>query len=471
MERSRRDWLLLAAIGAGWLLLARLLANESARYLPRALARQLTLHSFLSLVLVVATVVGLGACFLLLARPREDLGLTRPRVSAIALAALVGPLVLVASAWLGYRLALPTLMAEIARGGRQAAQSNTGQFGRALVQTHAATTIVWAIVLTPVAEELIFRGAIWSALARLTRPFAVAAPRSLPPELVSRGPLAGVGAWVRRVMMQGGLATLGTAGLFAWMHADQQGGAGIVRVVQTATLGVALGTARQASGTLWAPMALHAVFNLLTIAKLRKWFVSTIWPKPLPIATLYWQIAAVCLILIVLLLASRLASLRHARAHASVWIDRPREQVFALLAQPDSFARIWSGKGPFAGASMTEIVSEGGLCSGALRRVHLNDDSISEERVTALDPPGLQAYALLRSFPPPVGLLVSGGHGRWQLCDEDGGTRVEWCFTFELASALAWPLVGWFRRPFAEAMREALDRLHDLAMEPRPPSA
>jgi hypothetical protein len=40
-------------------------------------------------------------------------------------------------------------------------------------------------------------------------------------------------------------------------------------------------------------MVLHAAFNLLTIAKLRRWIVSPGWPPPLPIATLYWQLAAV----------------------------------------------------------------------------------------------------------------------------------------------------------------------------------
>lgn len=293
MTSSRRDWLVLVAVVTLWVGAARAMAMFGAPLLPRALAAQLTLQSFFSLVLVVSTALGLALSFVLLRTPREDLGLRRPSGAAVGMATFWAPIVLVLSAYLAFKLALPTLLEELAQGGRRAAQQNTGEFGRALVQSHVVTTVVWATVLTPVAEELMFRGGMWSLVRRVTLPLAGTA-QSLPPELLQDGALGrGVRA-IRRYLCEGGLATLVTAAVFAWLHADQEGGAGIIRVVQTACLGLALGCARHASGSLLPPMALHAVFNLLTIAKTRKWVVSPGWPPPFPIATLYWQIAAGC---------------------------------------------------------------------------------------------------------------------------------------------------------------------------------
>jgi len=300
MSTSRRDWLVLAVVVVLWVGAARAMATYGAPLLPRALAAQLTLQSFFSLVLVVSTGLGLALSFTLLKTPRQDLGLARrPSGVAVAMATLWGPIVLVLSAYLAFKLALPTLLEELARGGKRAVERNTGDFGRALVESHVVTTVVWATVLTPIAEELMFRGGMWSAVQRLTRPLLDKAP-SLPPELLQEGVLArGLGA-AKRTLLEGGIATLVTAAVFAWLHADQEGGAGIIRVVQTACLGLALGCARHASGSLIPPMALHAAFNLLTIAKTRKWVVSPGWPPPFPIATLYWQIAAGCAVVLVL---------------------------------------------------------------------------------------------------------------------------------------------------------------------------
>jgi len=34
------------------------------------------------------------------------------------------------------------------------AQANTGEFGRALIESDVLTTVVWGVVLAPIAEEL-----------------------------------------------------------------------------------------------------------------------------------------------------------------------------------------------------------------------------------------------------------------------------------------------------------------------------
>jgi membrane protease YdiL (CAAX protease family) len=309
----------LAMVAGAWLGFARAFAVWGAPLLPRALAATLSLQSFLSIVLVTATALGLALAFVFLREPRAALGLGAPAAAGIGGAVLASPVVVVTSAWLGFQLALPTLLAEIAQGGREAAQRNTGEFGRAVVETHVVTTLVWAVLLTPIAEELLFRGAMWSLVERLFRGAPRAASGAAPPSSSAalvpdeRGRRLGAGI----------AATVVTSAVFAWLHHDQPGGAGIVRVTQAACLGVALGAARHATTSIVPGVALHALFNLMTVARARHWFESPGWPKPLPIAALYWQIAAVCTPLLTLVWIHRARTLGQLDAIASIHLAEP----------------------------------------------------------------------------------------------------------------------------------------------------
>ncbi|MEZ4437846.1 MAG: CPBP family intramembrane glutamic endopeptidase [Polyangiaceae bacterium] len=292
------------ALGLGlsfaWLALARLVAYYGVLALPRSLASHLTLHSYLSLVLVLVTGCGLLGARLLLDEPREALGATRPSLFGSLAGLLAGPVVLALSAYVAFKVALPTLIAEITAGGKQAAEANTGEFGRALVESQATTTLLWGVLLTPLAEELLFRGVLWTAITRATAPTDSAAA-SLPAGLITEGFVVKAIRRVVGLLRRGGIATLVTAAIFAAMHADQSGGAGIVRVAQTASLGLALGVARQASGSIFPGMLLHAAFNALTVAKLRRWLAGPSWPLPLPIPVIWWQLAAGAALLLALL--------------------------------------------------------------------------------------------------------------------------------------------------------------------------
>ncbi|HHH30194.1 MAG TPA: CPBP family intramembrane metalloprotease [Polyangiaceae bacterium] len=311
--RGRRV-LSLVVVAIAWLVAARALAYFGVLLLPRAVAAQLTLHSYLSLVLVIVTAAGLVSARFFVADARDALGLDLPHRAHVLMGALWGPIVLTLSAYLAFRIALPTLLAEIAAGGKQAAESNTGEFGRALERSHPATTLLWAVALTPLAEELLFRGVLWSAITRITHRTSEGAAdprradedaRSLPAELLDESlVLRGLrGLWER--LRSGGIATLVTAVIFAALHADMPGGAGIVRVVQTACLGLALGTSRHVTGSILPGVALHAAFNLLTIAKLRRWLTSAGWPKPLPVPSIWWQLAAIAALLLAAWIAYR----------------------------------------------------------------------------------------------------------------------------------------------------------------------
>lgn len=458
MKDRRKQLVVVIGVAVVWLATARVLARYGAFWLPRSVASQLTLHAFLAGVLVIATTVGLALSFALMASPREELGLVRCRPVSLAGGTLWAPITAVLSAYAGFKIALPTLIEEIRRGGRAAAQANTGEFGRALVESHVLTTIAWGVILTPIAEELIFRGALWSAIRRITAPPDTAP--SLPPELLRRSGsgLRKTWAWLR----DGGIATVISAGLFAWMHHDQAGGAGIVRVVQAACLGVVLGVARHTSRSLWPGILLHACFNLITLSKVRRWLVSEGWPPPLPIPIVQWYIAACCAALLALWWFHRISKLKDATARAAIYVQCPREQVFDVVICPETIPAVFHGHGPIPRATQAEMLSAGGMRKGATRRVTNADGSVIDEEITTVERPSRHAYRLTKGLKLPFTLLVRSAKGEWQLEQQGDGTQITWTFSFELTSAFAWPVGKLMTRPFGIAMQQALARIRDM---------
>ena len=297
--------MLVGLVAAAWLAAARMLARYGVQLLPASVTHRLTLQSYLALAELVSTLLGLGLAFALLSRPRLELGLRRPTARDLGLTLLWAPVLFVVTSYLAIGIALPTLLAELEQGGRQLVERNSGEFGRALVRTEALLTLLWGVLLAPVAEELAFRGALWSALARLGRGLDRPDSRSLPPELLDESPLLRAARQARGWLARGGVATLGAAVLFAWMHADEQGGAGIVRVVSTACLGLGCGLARQSTGSVLPGMLLHALFNLMALAQLRRWVVFAAFPRHYTVPTLLSLLAGACLFGLLLIHANR----------------------------------------------------------------------------------------------------------------------------------------------------------------------
>lgn len=278
---ERGVWLLVVA---AWLALTKLVPNHSAKLLPASVRQALTLDLYLMLSLLVSTGLGVGLFLLIKRRPGAALGLKQlPGGRGAALAGLLVPLIFVLGLGLGIYVALPVLLEEFQRGGAQVSRQNLGEFGRVVKEQPLLLTALWVVVIAPTGEELLFRGALWGSLRELTQSTEEEAPKS-----ASEATLEGViedgfpvraGRWFVRWMKEGGLATLLTTGIFGMMHLGTPGGAGIIMVVSSLVLGLALGLARQISGGLWLPLAMHAGYNFLGLGHSRNWFVSETFPK------------------------------------------------------------------------------------------------------------------------------------------------------------------------------------------------
>ncbi len=305
---SRFRFLIVAAL---WLLFTRVALDHGALLLPTSLARGLTLEAFLTLAQIVTTAVGLGLCALVLRGVRDPLALHAPSARALASASLAAtPVFLVAMA-AGIAIALPTLLAELRAGGAAVSQKNVGELGRALEKASLGMTLLWATVAAPLAEELLFRGAVWSAFQRLVAPApapvdaapASSAPASLPPELLDDGWVVKAARRIGAGLRSGGLATLASAAVFGAMHLGMAGGSGIVRVVSATCLGLACGMARHLGGSLAAPLALHIVYNLISVGHARGWFLSETFPAKFAIPTLIMLLAALSSVALAVFLA------------------------------------------------------------------------------------------------------------------------------------------------------------------------
>jgi len=116
----------------------------------------------------------------------------------------------------------------------------------------------------------------------------------LPPELLAESLLLKALRAARLWLLTGGVATIACAAIFSWLHADEPGGAGIVRVVSTACLGLACGIARQHTASILPGALLHAMFNFLALAQLRRWVVLESFPRHYTVPTLLTAVAAGC---------------------------------------------------------------------------------------------------------------------------------------------------------------------------------
>jgi membrane protease YdiL (CAAX protease family) len=241
----------LVGIAALWLLTGRVLPDLVWRVLPDVVLDSLSLPAYSMLCQVATTLVGLGAARLAFVRPGEALGANKPSGFDLALAALVAPAVFVLASFVAVKIAEPYLVAELAREGPGASRRNAGAFGRAVTEAPLLVTLVWGAVLAAIAEELAFRGALFGAVEKsVMAPFV----RNEAPSGRSRAEI-----------LSCILAVVLTAAAFGAMHADMKGSVGIVRVASATCLGLACGSARLVTSTVFVPMMLHFGYNSVSL--------------------------------------------------------------------------------------------------------------------------------------------------------------------------------------------------------------
>jgi membrane protease YdiL (CAAX protease family) len=307
------------AVAAAWTVLARWVGDHGWRLMPRALLGRLTLQGYLTLTGLVVAAVGCGLGWLLLERPREDLAWRPAPWRQIGAAALLAPTAYVLAVTAAVSAALPLLKSELLARGVEQVQQDTGQFGRELQAGALGMLLVWGVFVSPVVEELLFRGPMWSAINRLVRILAAGNGNErgdregLPPSMLSESLVLKLGRALGRWLRTGGVATLASACVFGALHGGMPGALGFVRVVTAVGLGLACGQARHQSGSVLAAITVHVVYNALAVGTSRRWFMVEGWHSLRGVPWAVLLVAAVCLVVLSVL---TVAQSRRRRAHA-----------------------------------------------------------------------------------------------------------------------------------------------------------
>ena len=150
---------------------------------------------------------------------------------------------------------------------------------------------------------------------------------------------------------------------------------------------------------------------------------------------------------------------------ASVTIPRPRETVFELATQNDTYERALLPYGPIAGVVEVKLLEGGALQRGALREARLTDGSVLVEEILEHDVPTRHRYKWTGGLKPPNAWLLRSGEGTWTFSEVADGTRLEWSYEFELRSPLAYAVAPPMAALFRRYQQKALERIRDLALE------
>lgn len=145
------------------------------------------------------------------------------------------------------------------------------------------------------------------------------------------------------------------------------------------------------------------------------------------------------------------------QTRASVQVPRPVDPVFAFATTPSNFATFMKPRPPIPGVSAVVVEGDGETRVGARRRVAMSDGSAMGEEVLGHERSKRHAYKWLNPPKAPFSLLVRGASAEWIFAPEDGGTRIDWTYTFELTTPLVYPLatvtLKLFQRWMAAALR------------------
>ena len=147
----------------------------------------------------------------------------------------------------------------------------------------------------------------------------------------------------------------------------------------------------------------------------------------------------------------------------SITVPQSRDRIFDASTSSEMLVRALLPYGPIAGVARSEMLDGRPLEQGARRRVTLTDGTVLVEDILEHDVPTRHRYKWTSGLKPPFAWLVNSGEGTFTFSDVEGGTQIEWTYTFELKSPLAYPLAlpitGLFKRWQARGLARAREEL------------
>ena len=146
---------------------------------------------------------------------------------------------------------------------------------------------------------------------------------------------------------------------------------------------------------------------------------------------------------------------------ARIDVGKPRDEVFDFACSCETYVKLFRPRGMIAGVIAAEMIDGMPLAAGARRRMTLSDGAVIDEDVVTFDRPNRHVYRWSRGLRGLGKLIVRSGEGDWTFTGREGGTRIDWRYTFVLTSPLMYPLgailLGGFRAWMEQQLR-AIER-------------
>jgi hypothetical protein len=138
-----------------------------------------------------------------------------------------------------------------------------------------------------------------------------------------------------------------------------------------------------------------------------------------------------------------------------------REDVFDFACSCETFVKLFRAKGLVGGIVGAEMLDGAKPATGARRRISLDDGSVLVEDILRFERPTRHVYRWSSGLRGPAKLLVRYGEGDWTFSDRAEGTHIDWRYTFELTSPLAYPAGLVLRSAFRAWMQQQLHAIRD----------
>jgi hypothetical protein len=140
---------------------------------------------------------------------------------------------------------------------------------------------------------------------------------------------------------------------------------------------------------------------------------------------------------------------RHAAVHGreairvehSVVVRAPAEAIFARTLADVSALEHASPRWPWLRAEKFELVGKERMTTGAVRRIHLSNGHVTDERVEACEPPRRLRYRVENGWGMPIDAFVQATYGENVIEPLDGASLVTWRGFAEPRAAWASPVV------------------------------
>ena len=134
---------------------------------------------------------------------------------------------------------------------------------------------------------------------------------------------------------------------------------------------------------------------------------------------------------------------------ASIDVRRPVEEVFDFVTDENSLPKILPKLGPIHAVTGSTIIKGPWRQAGATRTLHFDSGDTLKEQLLAFNRPFYFSYSI-SEFSNFAKHLTRIAYGQWWFSAMEGGTHIDWKYSFLPKNAFTRPVVSLFMNKYYE---------------------